>query len=319
MEDCEIYMIKCLANNKYYIGKALKHVGAFKSTWGTQGRWLSHVREAENSFDKKRKGHCVLLNAAILKYGTQSFEVKKICDCMSNDADDLEQKYINEYNSMVPYGYNLKTGGNKGKDSENTREKKRLMRLGQKHSESTKEAISKGQLGNKRNQKSKYIEDHSLPKYIICNRIGEEKIGYSVSKYPIDKLNKEYVTKEFLKSDNMSLEQCLEEAKKYLDVLDKQQSINKIIEPKPIKSERTARTSKLGSDKYDMPKYISLLKLKGIEVGFNVDGIRVVNEDGSIYRYRKKFNATKYSMEEKLNQAKEHLEYVKNNFTCILD
>lgn len=315
MVDCEIYLIRCCDNNKCYVGKALKTVGVLKQSWGTNGRWQSHLREAENSFDKKQKGHCVLLNAAILKYGSDKFEVKKICDCTSEEADELEKYYITEFNSLAPNGYNLKTGDNKGKDSDETREKKRAMRLGKSHSEETKKAISQGQLGNKRNQKSKYPEDHSLPKYIICNRVLDEKIGYSVSKFPIDLKNREYVTKTFYKSENYSIDKCLSDAIAYLTQLKDSQVIQEI--EKVVKTERNSRSSKKGADKYDMPKYISLYFNAGTESGFVIDGLRLVNPDGTIIKYRKKFNDSQKTMEEKLELTKQHLEYIKQNFKYI--
>ena len=147
----EIYLIKNKQNNKCYIGQAQKFIGRENKKWGTIGRWKSHLREAL----KTKNDHCILLNQAIRKYGIQNFEVSKICDCNQTNIDNLEIHYIKQFNSLVPTGYNLKTGGANGKDSLETREKKRLMRLGKTHSESTKNNISKGQLGNRRDKKKK--------------------------------------------------------------------------------------------------------------------------------------------------------------------
>jgi hypothetical protein len=316
MEDCEIYYIKNKHNNKYYIGKAVKTTGVMKKEWGIQGIWMSHLREANNSVDKKQKGHCVILNSALIKYGENGFEVGKICDCLSSDADELEEKYIIEYNALVPYGYNLKTGGNKGKDSDETRAKKSLAHIGKQHSTDTKSAISKGQLGNKRNMKSKFEEDSTLPKYIVCKRYGTKKIGYMVSKYPTDRKNKVYFDKEFIVgSDYKDIETCLSEAIKCLNELQKEV----INEPKVKSVEKKSRVTKKGADKYNMPKYISLLSSKGEEIGFSIDGLRIVNEDGSISRYSKKFTSKSLTMEQRLSQAIECLNDVKNNKTCLLD
>lgn len=315
--DCEIYLITCLDNDKKYVGKALKTVGATHLTWGTQGRWLSHIREANICFNKKMKGHCVILNKAILKYGTNKFEVKKICDCMSMDADNLEQMYIDQYNTIAPNGYNLTSGGNKGKASDETRMKMREAHTGKSHSDETRKKISAGQLGNKRCQKSKHPEDQELPKYIVCHRVQGKKIGYGINNFPRDRANKDYFTKDFISDNDTTVEQCYEHAIKELSDLEQSLIIKQ--EATPIKVERTSRNSKKGADKYDMPKYVSLSKKNGQEDGFFVDGLRLINEDGSVTRYRKKFNDTTRSMQEKLQAAKDHLEFVKKNFKCVLD
>ena len=101
----EIYCITNLNNNKKYIGQAVKIMGTNKQKWGTQGRWASHIREAINN----KTDHCRLLNQAIRKYGVDNFKVEKLCDCLISELDDMEKKYIIEYNTMSSnnMGYNL--------------------------------------------------------------------------------------------------------------------------------------------------------------------------------------------------------------------
>lgn len=116
----EIYAIVNKINGKTYIGQAAKTVSVRKFKWGTNGRWLSHIREALG----EGKDHCLLLNQAIRKYGIDGFEVKTLCETTLDNINELEIRYINEYNSLVPNGYNLTTGGAKGLDSDETRLKK---------------------------------------------------------------------------------------------------------------------------------------------------------------------------------------------------
>lgn len=199
----------------------MKIVGIVKpQKWGTQGRWKSHLREAKNTIEKGQKDHCTILNQAIRKYGENTFDVITLCECISvEEMDKKEAEYIQEYNSMVPNGYNLNYGGAKGKDSDETREKKKQMRLGKTHDEETKNSISKSQIGNRRGVKArKYPEDADLPKYISARRKNGVIIGYMISCFPIGVEKKEYVTKTFISKSNP--EQDLQNAKKYLAELE---------------------------------------------------------------------------------------------------
>lgn len=323
----EIYVVRNKTNNKCYVGQARKHVGKVKLTWGTNGRWKSHIREAFNTVEKGQKDHCVLLNQAIRKYGVDNFEVTKLEDVTDDNIDEREAHYIKEHNSVVPFGYNLNHGGAKGKDSDATREKKRLMRLNQQHSDEVKAKISKGQLGNRRGpMKRKYPEDESLPKYITSVRIGGVITGYCVNSFPIGKETKEYIKKSFVNKKNPE-----EAYKQAIDLLDKlqleygeltQQKEEPVVvdAKKSIKNlERAARVNKKGMDKYDMPKYVSLITVKDKEVGFMVDGLRIIKEDETVKRYTKTFTDPKLSMEQKLAIAIQHLEEMKSSHNCLLD
>ena len=220
----EIYCITNLTNNKKYIGQAVKYMGSNKQKWGTEGRWSSHIREAINN----KNDHCSTLNSAIRKYGVDNFKVEKLCDCLITELDDMEKKYITEHNTMADnnMGYNLTEGGAKGKDSQETIQKKIKAQTGKKHSDTTKQSISQGQLGNKREKKfRKYEEDNNLPKYISANRKkykdenGQEYMkinSYYVSAFPIGIDKVEYAPNKSFK--------LLDDAIKYLDELKKKYS-----------------------------------------------------------------------------------------------
>lgn len=180
----EIYLITNKINNKKYIGQAVKIYGKNKKKWGYKNRWKSHLVEAFSS----KKDHCTYLNNAIRKYGKDNFEVKKIEDTNINNTCEREIYYISHYNCLAPNGYNLKTGGAKGKDSLITRQKKSKARLGKIIPKSQIYNSQVGQIGNRRNKKKRnYEEDNNLPKYIIANRKKnqDEIIAYSVYKFPI--------------------------------------------------------------------------------------------------------------------------------------
>lgn len=192
-----IYLIKNKHNDKCYIGQAVQYLSS-KVKWGMEGRWKSHIREALSG----EKDHCLLLNQAIRKYTSDSFTIECLCEC--EDSDELNQKeieYIQLYSTLAPKGYNLKTGGANGQDSDITKNKKSESAKNRKpHSDETKIRIRLGQLGNKRTD-----NDEKLPLFIIST-------GY---KYTI---NKFYTSLDLSTHISKSFP-TLEEAKNYLDKL----------------------------------------------------------------------------------------------------
>lgn len=87
---------------------------------------------------------------AIQKYGWNNFEhIILEQNLTADEAIELEKKYIQLYNTMVPNGYNLTGGGELKKSiSEETRKKLSNNRLGKKASEETRKKISQGHMGH---------------------------------------------------------------------------------------------------------------------------------------------------------------------------
>jgi hypothetical protein len=190
LNNAQIYILKNNINNKVYVGKANCFTGINNSIWGTLGRWKSHVNEA----CKIGKDHCALLNNAIRKYGENNFDILTIYKGPISTIGDYEDLYIKMFNSLVPNGYNLKDGGDNGKLSTETIKKMSDSKSGIELPEKTKENISKGQIGNRRNTKvRKYEEDNDLPKYIIAKRDKGVIKGYMICNFPIGIDKKEYV------------------------------------------------------------------------------------------------------------------------------
>lgn len=90
----------------------------------------NYVGQTVTSFERRMIKHksaakhtpyegCTYLNAAINKYGFDNFEGKVLTYCDEDNLDELEQKYIEEYKSLHPNGYNLMTGGNSNKHLSN--------------------------------------------------------------------------------------------------------------------------------------------------------------------------------------------------------
>jgi hypothetical protein len=109
----EIYVITNLSNMKKYVGQAVSHrlnTGKYRP-FGSIKRLNDHISEATCNTKKKQ---CTALNNAIRKYGKESFKVEVIDRCLPEMANDLEIRYIKEYNTISPNGYNLTNGGKCG-------------------------------------------------------------------------------------------------------------------------------------------------------------------------------------------------------------
>lgn len=90
--DYSIYVIKNTINNKYYVGQT-KHY-PFRRIYG-------HIH---NSSRKKISN---LLSRAIRRYGTSYFILEKVIHCPQEEADKVEERLIEYYNSLIPNGYNI--------------------------------------------------------------------------------------------------------------------------------------------------------------------------------------------------------------------
>jgi group I intron endonuclease len=112
-----IYIITCKINGKLYIGQ---------TTYTVEQRWHQHLNAS-----KKKKW---AISAAIRKHGAENFEIIHYASCF--DAEGLnivEEDLIKEYNCLVPYGYNLASGG-----------------LSHLHHELSKKKISESKVGKPR-------------------------------------------------------------------------------------------------------------------------------------------------------------------------
>jgi group I intron endonuclease len=155
-----IYTITNKTDNKTYVGQTVQDV---------ELRWKDHL---------KRGSNCRYLKSAINKYGVDNFVFKLVCITFDNQLDDMEIKYIEKYNCLVPNGYNLRRGGNSGRHHAETKQKisdTLKMRyqnglvpprpqLGIPHSEITKKRISESLKGRR-------ISQESTNKRIISRRI----------------------------------------------------------------------------------------------------------------------------------------------------
>lgn len=88
-----IYLRKNLINNKCYIGQTKNYTNR-NYNWKHEKNYGNSILSADRDF-----------------YGFDNFESVVLKECEDDEADELENHYINEYNTLFPNGYNIKKGG----------------------------------------------------------------------------------------------------------------------------------------------------------------------------------------------------------------
>lgn len=109
-----IYKITNLINGKIYIGQTISSI---------QKRYSKHCNCNQQ-----------IIGKAIQKYGKENFKLERIDSATSREElDEKERYWISFYNSQIPNGYNLESGGTTNKEiNEDTRKKLRESHLGEK-------------------------------------------------------------------------------------------------------------------------------------------------------------------------------------------
>ena len=110
-----IYKITNEVNGKVYIGQTTKTL---------QWRWKHHCNI---------KSGCTYLKNALNKYGIENFIIEQIDSAETQEELNKKEVYwIEHYNSLVPNGYNLTTGGEHPAFTNVTRKKLSESRKGKK-------------------------------------------------------------------------------------------------------------------------------------------------------------------------------------------
>jgi len=126
-----IYYIRNKINGKTYIGQSI------------------------NINRRVKSGHhgCSAIISAFEKYGKDNFENGVICYCDASELDDMETKYIEEFNTLSPNGYNIsKYGDSPMRGRTITQEHKDSISKANKgivRSEETKRKMSESKKGDK--------------------------------------------------------------------------------------------------------------------------------------------------------------------------
>ena len=133
-----IYKITNKITGKCYIGQTIQSL---------QRRWYKHCHD----------NRCPALRDAIKKYGQDNFTIEVIDTATT--IDELNEKeiyWISFYNSLVPNGYNLQTGGKNSRCAESTKKKLSELNRGENHplwgthrSQAVRDAVSNARKGIK--------------------------------------------------------------------------------------------------------------------------------------------------------------------------
>lgn len=123
-------MLKNKINRKIYIGQTVRPI---------------HKRLEEHESGKNDR--CRLIYRAIKKHGWDSFEINWY-ECPDEDLNFDEETLVREMETLSPDGYNLREGGgNRGKHSEESKQKMREAHLGKMHSDGHKQKNREAHLG----------------------------------------------------------------------------------------------------------------------------------------------------------------------------
>ncbi len=108
MADCYVYIITNNQNNRVYIGQTARTI---------PDRWRDHVASARRLAASRLTGKkyynirkSALYNAMV-HYGIHNFRISALATVPLEELNDAEVSYIAEYDSVVPNGYNLQSGG----------------------------------------------------------------------------------------------------------------------------------------------------------------------------------------------------------------
>jgi group I intron endonuclease len=167
-----VYKIRCIKNNKLYIGKAAD----------VAQRWLKHLYDA-------RTNRGFVLHKAINKYGKDNFEISVIEECETDDmALEREIFWIAEYKTNLykygnEFGYNMTDGGDGSSGhiaSLDARKKMSEASKGKPKSDAHKIALSIG-------GKGKILSEEHKSK-IRSAGTGKKRNSNSKLKYSLSKL-----------------------------------------------------------------------------------------------------------------------------------
>ena len=175
MDIYSIYKATNTITGKSYIG--------YSSNWSQRKRIHKHTA-------KTSKRNYLFYNS-INKHGFENF----VWEVLYQSKDKLytlsvmEDFFINEYNTLSPYGYNTKTGGSGGNLSEESRKKLSDSRKGMKFSESHLKNLSISHLGKKHTEEQKQKIANSLKgkpktlKSVTCPHCNLTGKGSNMTRY----------------------------------------------------------------------------------------------------------------------------------------
>lgn len=149
-----IYKITNKINGKSYIGQTVGSV---------RHRWRQHCHSTS---------HCSALRNAIKKYGADSFYISVLSECTDlTTLNDAEIYFIEHFQSLAPYGYNLVTGGDSKKCSDETRSRIAAARRGKPGPRLGKKTSVETRLKQSLAQKGRRLSDSHVRSLTAAQRL----------------------------------------------------------------------------------------------------------------------------------------------------
>ena len=135
-----VYRITNKINGSMYIGQTYRELG---------------LRKSEHKYDASTGLNYPLYNA-MNKYGFDNFVFEVVATAETvEELNDLEQYYIEHFNTLKPNGYNLGRGGQNKKMTEETKKKMSVAHTGKVLTEEHRKNSILAHTGMKRTEESK--------------------------------------------------------------------------------------------------------------------------------------------------------------------
>lgn len=165
----------------------MKIIGIYKITSPSGRVYIGQSCDVKYRLSLYKKCRCksqTKLYNSLLKYGAEAHTFEVILECNSSDLDQMEQHYIDHFDS-IKRGLNLRAGGSRGAHSEESRLK---MSIAQKRNSADISArISRRNIGNQ------YARGRKLSKEKIellkVSKVGKP-VGMSGKKHSPESIEK---------------------------------------------------------------------------------------------------------------------------------
>ena len=282
-----------------------------------------YIGQTQNTIKRRWSSHCCFpdnsnapLHNAIRKYGKENFIVEIIIDNIEtlDEANMLERKYIYEFNSITPNGYNILTGGKSG--HEGLCGNKNGM-YNKKHNDIVKEKISNANKGKAKghtyNNGRKMAIDNNGKKYKVYDNDERLLTGELVLTSTIKKVKK--LKSEEVKKENMKIGQI---KRKETFMNKSNEELKYINSKKALKKEDNGRATFYILTSPDNDNYIVSLN-QGL-----IDFCNTHNLSFSCFLKNKNKKVGQPPLQDKQyytnNDKHEHYKYIRKNtinWTCV--
>ena len=163
-----IYIIKCLVDEKVYVGQSVQ----------------VNIRVKKHEYELRRNNHRNWhMQSAWNLYGEENFTFNVVLICEKSELDYYEKMLIYKLKSTCPeYGYNHESGGNKFKTvSDISKQKMSVAHMGQTSGRLGKKATPEQLERNRQAQLGKKLSPETRLKISLGNKGKGRRPGFTVS------------------------------------------------------------------------------------------------------------------------------------------